>query len=276
MNNTADSIEQIAAVATEAKRLEAVGKKLIKPFTEGREMMSAIAAAEKETGLSNLGEQLGQFKAYDSQLDIPEIAGTRVVKCLYQVNKKTGEKVRENSYVRIPTKHLTEEYILANIADLTPYFLDYLRTVEDGMIRDEHKAGITQVFTEYLSLDKIVEKLEESATSSRLNKEKIEAWFTEYVETELLTSFAEKLGIDLESLEGASEEKLARLEVVIGAYKAKFASLASGKVFINEADCTAMIGVIQKCDTKESLIGKRFVARLEKMSQKEEDLLLTL
>ena len=51
--------------------------------------------------LEKLGEKFGEFKPYDSQLPIADIAGSRVVKCLYQVNKKLGgKKVAENSYVR--------------------------------------------------------------------------------------------------------------------------------------------------------------------------------
>ena len=89
--------------------------------------------------LAKLGEILGQFKAYDSQLPIAEIAGTRIVKCLYQVNSKTGKKMQENSYVRIPCKHLTEELIVSSIASLSPYILSYLQELEAGMIKEEHK-----------------------------------------------------------------------------------------------------------------------------------------
>ena len=49
------------------------------------------------TKIADLGEELGKFKAYDNQLTIADIEGTRIVKCLYQVNTKTGVKAGDNS-----------------------------------------------------------------------------------------------------------------------------------------------------------------------------------
>lgn len=223
--------------------------------------------------LALLGEKLGEFKAYDSQLAIPEITGTRIVKCLYQKSTKTGEKLRDNSYVRVPTKHLTEEYIVSKIADLSPYVLTWLQGLEDSMIKKSHAKGSLSVYTPSLSLDKIVDMLEESEAGARLNKEKIEAWFTEYLEISLADKFALKLGIN----ESSTDEELMRLELVLNAYKAKFASLAGGKAFIKEEDCIAMIAVISSVEeARESLLGRRFISRLEGMKTKTDELLLSL
>lgn len=217
--------------------------------------------------LEALGEKFGEYKPYDSQLPIAEIAGSRVVKCLYQKSSSQA-----SSYVRVPTKHLTEELILERIAELTPYVLTFLQDVEDSMIKADHKAGLLSVYTESLSLDKLIERLEAAEQGARLNKEKIEAWFDDCIAEDLVTFFAAKMNISNEP----TEDELAKLALVLGAYKKKFASLASGKTFIKEADCIAMAKVIQECGAGDSLIGSRFIARLDKMSQKEEDLLLTL
>lgn len=221
-----------------------------------------------------LGEVFGEFKPYDSQLPIADIEGTRVVKCLYQAGKD-GKKVAENSYVRIPTKHLTEELIVNRIAELTPYVLTYLQGIEDQAIKNDHKAGIVSVYVESLSLDKIVEILETSEAGSRLNKEKIAAWFNAEVADNLAVLFANKLGIVLGE-DNIDESKLMKLESVMNAYKGKFESLAGGKTYIKEEDCIAMIEVIKNCNAETSLIGSRFIARLEKMSSKEEELLMSL
>tara|TARA_R110000744_G_scaffold372015_2_gene483365 strand:- start:3080 stop:3889 length:810 start_codon:yes stop_codon:yes gene_type:complete len=231
------------------------------------------------TQMIALGEELGKFKAYDSQLPIADIEGTRVVKCLYQANKE-GKKLAENSYVRIPTNHLTEELVANRISELTPYILTYFQSIEDLAIKNDHKAGIVSVYTESLSLDKIIEALEVSEAGSRLNKEKIEAWFEAEVESPLSVLFAGKLGIDLSSeraaIDPAYEAKLVKLEQVLTSYKAKFASLASGKTYIKEEDCVAMIAVVEQVEADKSLIGSRFVARLNKMMTKEDDTLMML
>lgn len=226
--------------------------------------------------LEKLGEVIGEFKPYDSQLPIAAIMHTRIVKCLYQAGKDKAGKVlpkkHTNSYVRVACKHLTEEMILARISELTPYILSYLQGVEDGMIKDYHKNGLLRITEGNLSLDKIISKLEESETSARLSKDKIEAWFTEYLLESLTTTFAAKMGLT----DDCNENELLKLETVLNAYKAKFASLANPKVYIVESDCLTMIAVIKSCDADSNLLGNRFVIKLEQMSQKQEDLLMSL
>jgi len=228
---------------------------------------------EKLAMLAKLGERMGEFKAYDSQLPLTEIKGTRLVKCLYLTNPKTGLKAQENAYIRIPTKHLTEEEILRSITSLTPHVLTWLQGLEDIVIKEAHKKVILNFYTESMSLDAIIERLEETNESSRLNKDKIEAWFTENVEEILASKFLTKMGVNEDNV---SESQLAKLDNVLQAYKAKFATLASPKAFIKEEDCNAMIKVINECELSDSLIGSRFINRLTKMQEKEEELLLEL
>ncbi len=223
--------------------------------------------------LEKLGEVLGQFKAYDSQLPITEIKGTRIVKCLYQLNPKTKTKAQENAYVRLPTKHLTEEHIVSRITELSPYVLAMLQEVEDKKIKEEHKNGACQVFTDYLTLDGIIELLEASSESSRLNKDKIEAWFSDKLEDTLAELFGAKMGIS----ENSSEHDILKLAQVINAYKAKFATLVSPKAYLKEEDCLAMIRVIESVEeAKNSVLGARFIAKLGAMNSKVDDLLLSL
>lgn len=244
---------------------------------------AAAAAAITPTPLSNgagvmeelakLGETLGQFKAYDSQLPIAQITGTRIFKCLYQANPKTGTKAQENAYVRIPTKHLTEEHIVARVTELSPYILTFLQDLEDKQIKEDHRKGATQVFTDYMHMDKLIEVLEAASESSRLNKDKIEAWFTEKLEDTLTDLFSVKMGVDDKS----SEADIIRLAQVINAYKAKFAMLASPKSGLKEEDCKAMVKVIESIeDARNSVLGARFIAKLSSMNSKADELLLTL
>lgn len=222
--------------------------------------------------LEKLGETLGEFKPYDSQLPVADIAGTRIVKCLYQKSKDTKKETKANAYVRIPCKHLTEELIVERIADLTPYILDFLQTKEDEVIKENHKNGILNVFTASLSIDSLIDYLEEKGEGARLNKDKIEKWFKDSLYTSLLEQFAAKMMIT----ENSNETELIKLETVINAYKKKYVSLASGKTYIKEDDCKAMIAVIVKCEAQETLLGKRFINRLEQMNKKTDELLLSL
>lgn len=238
------------------------GTNYMKP-TSGTELLA--------TTLKELGETLGTPKPYDSQLPIADIDGTRIVKCLYQ-KVKGGAAARNNTYYRIPVAHLTEELVVARITELSPYVLSYLQELEDKEIKEYHKKGGIAVRVDSLSLDKIIEALEVSEAGARLNKEKIEAWFVAELQDNLAVAFAEVMGLD----ERSTEEELNKLEMVLAAYKAKFASLAGGKTYIKEDDCKAMIAVVCKAGAQDSLLGKRFIARLEGMKNKEDDLLLSL
>lgn len=223
-----------------------------------------------EAELAKLGEVLGQFKAYDSQLPIAEIAGTRIIKCLYQVNPKTKTKARDNAYVRVPTKHLTEEHIVSRVAELSPFILAWLQEQEDKAIKEDHRKGSLQVFTQYLSLDKLLEALEESLESSRLNKDKINAWFTDKLEDTLCDKFGAKMGIT----DSSTESELLRLAALVQAYKVKFAMLASPKVFLKEEDCAAMIRVIEVSEeAASSVLGQRFISKLKGLNKVEDSLL---
>ncbi len=254
-----------------AQQKAAVAAEQAAPVPE--EKNAAVLQAEQ---LIKLGEKMGAFKAYDSQLPVAELAGTRIVKCLYQERtsgKYKGTKIAENSYTRIPTTHLTEEVVIERIAELAPYVLLYLQGIEDSIIKKYHAAGGTQVYIAGLSLDSLIEHLEESSAGSRLNKEKIGAWFDDCLADSLTVLFAAHLNITEDSTEG----ELQKLETVLAAYKAKFESLASGKVYLKEPDCQAMIKVIDASeDAASSAIGKRFKLRLTKMNEVKEDLLLSL
>jgi hypothetical protein len=225
--------------------------------------------------LAKLGEVLGEFKPYDSQLPVSEIKGTRVVTCLYKAVKRDGVLVPSefsNTYVRVPVSHLTEKLVIEQASELAPFVLAYLQGIEDAMIKDGHKSGLTRVYTDGLSIARLIEKLEESSNTGRLNKERIKQWFDAEVAEVLAVKFAAKMGLD----ENSSEAELSKLDAVLAAYSGKFESLAGGKAFIKEQDCLAMIGVIKTCQLEDDNLGSRFLVRLENMTKKEEDLLLAL
>ncbi|PHQ81766.1 MAG: hypothetical protein COB66_01455 [Coxiella sp. (in: Bacteria)] len=222
------------------------------------------AAESAEVSLHDL---CGSYKAYDSQLEIKEIGGTRIVKCLYQTNKNTNKKIRESEFVRIPTEHLNLELVEASASMLAPYVLSFLQNAEEAMIKAEHKAGAISVYTRALSLSKVMDYLDTTDQGSRLNKDMITEWFAKEVATHLKELFIAK---------GVSQEKLA---FVLGAYEAKFCSLASPKANLVPEDCISMIDLLEKVAAERgspSSLDARFTARLEKLAEKENDLLLAL
>lgn len=218
---------------------------------------------------------LHTFKAYDSQLSIPVKDGERVVKCLYKTNMKTGKIAGENAYIVVPEKHLDESVVIENAAMLAPYISLYLQSVEDAIIKEHHKNGGQGFSDSFLSLAKVLEKLDAEGQSSRLNKEKIEHWFDSTLQDSLIAMFADKLGVTA----NPTDAEMDKLAAVCGAYKAKFASLASGKTYYKKEEAQALQIALEKVPgSLDTSIGARFHARLEAMKAKPEanELLLAL
>lgn len=214
--------------------------------------------------LAKINEPFGTYKAYDSKIELTEITGTRVVKCLYQMNAKTGKKHRESEYVRIPTAHITEQVVIEGIERLAPYLVGYLQSVEDKMINADHRKGALSVYTDGLTLDKIVEHIESTEAGSRLNKEMLTLWFTDHVANKLGDLFAAKLGFDPETI---SDDEMQKLIKIVQAYQVKFEALASPKVSVKPEDCAAMIKVIDQCEVAGTSIGSKLKIKLDTLSK---------
>lgn len=244
------------------------------PATTG----TTAALIARDNALVKTGEKLGEYKPYNSQIVPADIAGTRVVKVLYRNDPKLpAAEQKQSVYVRVPAAHITEATVAAALPELAPHIVAWLQSIEDSAIKEEHKLGLLSVYTEKLTLAALIEALESAPENTgRLTKEKIEAWFAEVLENNLALLFAEKLGVDILTDGATSEADIAKLTTVVGAYKGKFAALANPKCYIKEAECAAMIKVINECGAAEDMLGARFIARLGKMAEKQEEVLLCL
>lgn len=204
-----------------------------------------------------------RFRPYDSQI-VPEIAvSQRAVKCLYKENMKTKEKAGENSYIAIPTAHVTEKVVIENVIKLAPYVVQFLQSVEDGIIKTAHKTGSLGFTDSYFSLDKLLEVLDESGQGNRLNAEKIGDWFKAEMRDKLVEAFAAKLGVGDEP----TEQELDKLASITTAYQSKFASLASGKTHYRAEECVILQKALEVTGANEGAIGEKFYNRLEKMKE---------
>lgn len=210
------------------------------------------------------------FRPYDSALgEQPALAGYRNVKCLYKTNAKTGKVAADNSQIRVEDG-ITEAVIVERIKELAPYLVGFLQGEQDKIVKRLHLAGMTLLSPKQYSLDEVVAALEASGTSQRLNKEQIEAWFAADMYEILLVAFADKMGI----VEAPTEEQQTKLDAILGVYKAKFGSLASGKTHYREEEADMLLKALSVAGAEDSSIGARFVARLTKMKESTTDSLL--
>ena len=243
------------------------------PFNTRIEEATQNATSSNLESVGIPANGMAHFKPYDSQLTIPETAGTRIIKCLYQLNKKTGKKAGTNSYIRISCDHISEEEITAKLPELLPHLVSFLQGEEDKIIKELHRKGQTNLLLSTLSLDKIIESLEES-DSGRLNGAAINEWFDSFVAPSLLSLLAAKLAI---SLDDANENELVKIETILNAYKNKFAMLASPKTRFIESDRASLSNCLEKVfPNDDNLIARKFTVRLVKMAEKKDEVLLSL
>lgn len=215
-----------------------------------------------------------KYAPYDAQLPIKVGEGERLVKCLYKTNKQTGKAAGTNSYILVPESHLSEQVVLDNAAKLAPYISAFLQDQEDKLIKEHHVKGGLGFSDTWLGLDKILEALDSAGQGNRLNKEKIETWFASDMQELLLVAFADKMGIS----DTPTEAEMAKLLEVVAVYRAKFASLASGKTAYRKEEAELLQRALDVTGLAENnLLGERFYARLESMKNTtHNDLLLAL
>jgi len=231
---------------------------------------SSTSSQLLSTKLASLGENLGEFKPYNSANVPVEIAGTRIVKCLYRADNTTG---LESSYCRIPTAHLSSSKIADKANDLSEHVANWLESVEDKQIKAAHGKGQLNIFTTGLSIDSLIAYLEETTEGGRLTKEKIAAWFNVSFEAPLSEIVANKLGV---SLLEANENQLVNIQRVVNAYKSKFELFASPKASIKTEDMEAMRKAINLCGLLDDSLASRFMVRMDKIEAASKDALFAL
>lgn len=219
------------------------------------------------------------FHEYDTQLAIPEVKGYRTVKCLYRYKDSVpAAKRMANSYVRVPTSHLSVEAVSSRMNELMPHLIAYLQGLEDAAIKEMHKSGKQAIDGSALTLDAIIAQLNATReVANRLSKETIGAWFDGYVSDALGEAFAAKMGIELN--EDAPIEALVKIEQVVEMYKGKLCSLAAPKVTMQTAELKVlevMFGTLTGCTDDDAGIGSRLLAKIVAASKKEEEVLLSL
>jgi hypothetical protein len=232
-----------------------------------------ISLEEKKA--NQAAQVLGNFYDYSSQMELPEITGTRIVKCQYKSSK--GKEARQAQYVRIPD-YISEDTVADNIGELMPYIVNWLQDSEDSMIKVDHAKGLTQVYVDGLGVEKIMTFLEISGSGNRLNGDKIAAWFSADLEGLIKSKLFERLGIN-PNQENVSETDKQKVELITQSYLDKLVSLASPKTTMSEANCEVLIKLIE--DSYEnsdviSVVASNLLRRLNGILQEAKDTLIAL
>jgi len=244
--------------------------------------MTDLTKAENTSSISvsaaliDNADNAGKFFPYISGVDIPVIPGTRSVVATYKQTpgmRAKGIEAKQNVYVRVPTAHITLETVTENISILAPFIVQYLQGIEDENIKKYHREGGTQVFTDTLSLEKVIDTLEESGNTG-LNSEIITEWFTSEVAKEITEILMEKLNIpNGTAMTEVQQEKIGN---IVQSYLDVFISLASGKVHLAAQQREKLSKCIELTKTGKTVIGTKILSRLDRMDKKEKEALESL
>ena len=207
------------------------------------------------------------FAAYDATNVPAVLAGMRLSKCQYKKDKETGVLPHVNSVVIIP------EVLEADInsdqwTTLMPHVLAMLEATQDKLIKECHMSGVASVPFDTISITGILDKLE-SEGEGRLNKEKIFSWFDADVRELLVVAFGDKLGITDEP----TEAEQAQLDKTVGIYRDRFGALAGANSSFIPSECDKLINALVVTENDKSVLGSRFITRLDAMKNKEDNLM---
>ncbi len=197
---------------------------------------------------------------------IPVQQGMRFVEVRYK-NMKGKKAERSNVFVGI-VDHINAETIKSDYESLLPHFIDYLKSVEDEIVKEKHRKGESRIYPEYLNMGRIIDKLNADANGGRLSAEKIKAWFDSEILDTIILTCATKMGITGDF----TPEQEGKINVVASAYLKKFESLGSGKTVLSENDRNTLKGVIELAEAGESHIGAIILKRIADMNNDNNEL----
>lgn len=196
----------------------------------------------------------GKSKAFDGQ---------RLSSHSWKTQKDTGVK-RTSVCVSLPTIKKSE--IVENLDTLIPMIRAHLESVQDKMIKEklESKEGqegkVTMVLDSEINIAAMIAWNTPEASTNRLTKEVVAAWFTENVEESLMLALADKLGVG----EVPTDAESMQIEKITNEFKNKVSGLAGGKTSYAPEIARAVRKCVELAPAGDELTSK-LIARLDKM-----------
>lgn len=166
---------------------------------------------------------------------------------------------RENKAVSLPL--ISDDSVSSNLVALLPHVKAMLYKAQDAIIREKLDSGnVISIATEEVSLESIVEYLDNSNESGRLTKESVASWFDESIADNLMLALAEKLGVS----EVPTDAESKQIESIVTGFKDKISALAGGKTSYEPKMCESLKKCLSLAPSEDILAGK-FMVRLDKM-----------
>lgn len=188
------------------------------------------------------------------------LTGQRLAKVTYKVDKTTGIKP-DSVCVSVPA--INQNDIVNNIDKFVPHIVSLVERTQDLIIRAIHESKASVVQDSDISIEKVLEYLNEESSGGRITKKDAQEWFTQTIEDPLTIALCNKLGVS-ETPTQAESEKINKL---VEEFKNNISSLTAGNVKYAPDVC----GVLSKAlafAPQEDDMRIKFQTRLDGMMKK--------
>lgn len=196
--------------------------------------------------------------AYTSGVTKP-FTGQRLATVTYKVDKKSNVKPA-SVCASIPV--LDEQEVMHNCDKFKDHIIALVERTQDKIIRSIHEAGKTQVQDSEISLDSVINFLNEESTGGRLNKAIVQEWFDSTVADPLAVALANKLGVS----EQPTQEQSNKIEQLLLQFRDKFGALTAGATKYDPNTCEQLQKALSLVPEDELAI--KFNNKLDVMKKK--------
>lgn len=176
-------------------------------------------------------------------------SGNRLSVVSYKV-REGGEK-KESKCVSIP--ELRSDDVMNRFEDLVPHVTEYLKSVQDKIVRGLIDSGSDMIATSDVSIDACIEYLTASSEcGGRLTKVALETWFTQELEEKLTVRLADRLGVSDTPTSGDMD----KISGILASYRSKITALAGGKTSYSPKIATSLIAAIELIDVDGGIAAR--------------------
>lgn len=186
--------------------------------------------------------------------------GQRLATVTYKVNKET--KLKPDS-VCASIPQIQKEEVQDYIHRFMPHIIKLAEKAQDGIIRAIHESGASVVQSSAISMESILEYMEQESTGGRLTKVQVSEWFTNAIEEDLGVALAMRLGIS----DVPSDEEEERITKMVEQFKEGISALTSGATKYAPDMCVQLKKALAFAP-QDDAIAQKFIARLDTMQNK--------
>lgn len=183
--------------------------------------------------------------------------GQRLAKVTYKIDKTTGIKP-ESVCVSVPV--VSDSDIADKIEQFIPHIKALVERTQDTIIRTLHESKASVVSDSDISMNAVLEYLNEENSGGRVTKKDASEWFDSVLSDPLAIALASKLGVST----NPSTEDSDKIEKLVSEFKNNISALTAGNVKYDPPVCDVLAKALALAPEEDNMRIK-FEKRLDNM-----------